>query len=49
MERAPRTNDVRLGEDGELEFFDGTAWVPYPDVPEDDAAPNAVSRGDDPA
>ncbi|MBV7696688.1 CHAT domain-containing protein [Streptomyces sp. TRM70350] len=45
----PRLNDVRLGPDGSLEFFDGVDWVAYPDVPDDEGAPpNAVSRGDAP-
>ncbi|GGL94362.1 hypothetical protein GCM10010129_42860 [Streptomyces fumigatiscleroticus] len=47
MEEEPRINDVRLGAGGELEFFDGTAWVPYPDLPEDPGTPRAVSKGDD--
>ncbi|GEC08659.1 hypothetical protein SSP24_63140 [Streptomyces spinoverrucosus] len=48
MVEEPRLNDVRLGPDGSLEYFDGTGWVTYPDVPDDDGAPpNAVSRGDD--
>ena len=37
-------NDVRLTDDGVLEFFDGMAWVTYPDVPDDTAPPNALSR-----
>ncbi|MEV7996141.1 hypothetical protein AB0O67_30890 [Streptomyces sp. NPDC086077] len=45
----PQLNDVRLGPDGSLEYFDGAHWTPYPDVPEDEGAPpHAVSRhGDD--
>ena len=46
----PRVNDVRLGGNGELEFYDGTDWVPYPDVPEDDGTPFLVARSErDPA
>jgi hypothetical protein len=49
MADAPKINDVRLGEDGVLEFYDGTAWVGYPDVPDDDTwSPLAVSRRDAP-
>ncbi|MEU3731185.1 hypothetical protein AB0E81_17450 [Streptomyces sp. NPDC033538] len=47
MEEEPEINDVRLGIDGVLEFYDGTAWVPYPDVPEDHGPPNAVNREKD--
>jgi hypothetical protein len=44
----PRINDVRLGEHGDLEFYDGTGWQPYPDVPDDDhGTPFLVARSDD--
>ncbi|MER6343599.1 hypothetical protein ACWC10_18255 [Streptomyces sp. NPDC001595] len=44
----PRINDVRLGANGELEFYDGTGWVPYPDVPDEDGgSPVVLTRLDD--
>lgn len=46
MAENPRLNEVRLDADGILEFFDGTAWVPYPDVPDDNLPPIAVTRED---
>jgi hypothetical protein len=46
MVEEPQVNDVRLGDDGELEFFDGTAWIPYSDVPGDAGSPNALTRED---
>ncbi|GAQ77260.1 hypothetical protein ACOT81_26520 [Streptomyces sp. WI04-05B] len=44
MADAPKINDVRLGDDGVLEFYDGTAWVLYPDVPDDDGPPQALTK-----
>ncbi|MFD0315701.1 hypothetical protein [Streptomyces flavalbus] len=44
MAEEPRVNDVRIAPDGELEFYDGTEWVPYPDLPDDVALPNGLSR-----
>ncbi|MGW3646993.1 hypothetical protein [Streptomyces sp. NPDC000878] len=50
MADAPKINDVRLSDDGVLEFYDGTAWVVYPDVPDDATrSPFAVSRRDAPS
>ncbi|MFF3375773.1 hypothetical protein ACFYXF_22835 [Streptomyces sp. NPDC002680] len=44
MADAPKINDVRLGDNGVLEFYDGTAWVVYPDVPDDDGPPQALTK-----
>ncbi|MER5883295.1 hypothetical protein ABT160_05665 [Streptomyces sp. NPDC001941] len=38
-------NAVRLGPDGSLEYYDGSRWQPYPDVPDDDDfAPRGLMR-----
>ncbi|MFI9614485.1 hypothetical protein ACIHCM_22940 [Streptomyces sp. NPDC052023] len=48
MTEEPRLNDVRLGPDGSLEYFDGAQWRAYPDIPDDEEAPPlAVSRDDE--
>ncbi|MEW2117285.1 hypothetical protein AB0945_19255 [Streptomyces sp. NPDC005474] len=44
MADGPKINDVRLGDNGVLEFYDGTAWILYPDVPDDDAPPQALTK-----
>ena len=44
MADAPKINDVRLGDSGVLEFYDGTAWILYPDVPDDDGPPQALTK-----
>ena len=44
MADAPKINDVRLGDNGVLEFYDGTAWILYPDVPDDDGPPQALTK-----
>ncbi|MFG3659306.1 hypothetical protein [Streptomyces sp. NPDC047706] len=48
MAEEPRLNDVRLGPDGSLEYFDGAQWRDYPDIPDDEEAPPlAVSRDEE--
>ncbi|MBQ1089037.1 hypothetical protein [Streptomyces sp. B93] len=47
MEQEPRVNDVRIGPDGELEFYDGAEWVPYPDLPDEAGPPSALWRPGD--
>ncbi|GAA3865346.1 hypothetical protein GCM10023084_18070 [Streptomyces lacrimifluminis] len=44
MADAPKINEVRLDDNGVLEFYDGTAWVPYPDVPDADGPPQALTK-----
>ncbi|QKG19133.1 hypothetical protein [Actinomadura verrucosospora] len=46
MSDQPQINDVRLRDDGELEYFDGTDWVAYPDLPDDNGQPFGVTRED---
>lgn len=48
MEENPRLNQVRMDSDGVLEFFDGTDWIPYPDVPDTAMPPIAVARDNEP-
>ncbi|GHG54329.1 hypothetical protein [Streptomyces griseocarneus] len=46
-EEPTEINAVRVGDSGELEFFDGQKWLPYVDLPDDDPGPLGVAfRGD---
>ncbi|MFD3582287.1 hypothetical protein [Streptomyces sp. NPDC058683] len=36
-EPEPETGDVRFGDEGEVELFDGTRWTVYSRLPGDDA------------
>ncbi|MFI9604853.1 hypothetical protein ACWEQ7_19415 [Streptomyces sp. NPDC004069] len=41
-------NVVKLGDDGELLYFDGKDWVPYPDVDDGGGfSPGLLIRDDD--
>ena len=40
----PKANDVWIDEHGELKYFNGDEWVPYPDIPDGDLQPEVVIR-----
>ncbi|WP_329256438.1 hypothetical protein OG417_16760 [Actinoallomurus sp. NBC_01490] len=35
MSAEPKIGDVRFSDSGEIEVFDGTAWGPYRQIPDD--------------
>jgi hypothetical protein len=43
----PEANDVWIDDHGELRYFNGTEWVPYPDVPDGDLQPEVVIKGEE--
>jgi hypothetical protein len=43
----PKANDVWIDDHGELRYFNGTEWVPYPDVPDGDLQPEVVIKGEE--
>lgn len=40
----PQANDTWLDDAGELKYFNGTAWVPYVDLPDVPLEPNFLER-----
>ncbi|MFC5212382.1 hypothetical protein [Streptomyces coerulescens] len=38
-ERTPETGAVRMNDDGLVEHYDGTAWRPYGELPDDGSGP----------
>lgn len=44
MEEHRDVNDIRLTDEGDLEYFDGKAWVTYPDVAEPDTQALIIDR-----
>lgn len=43
----PKANDVWIDDHGELRYFNGNEWVPYPDVPDGDLQPEVVIKGEE--
>ncbi|MGW1670719.1 hypothetical protein [Streptomyces sp. NPDC002324] len=46
-EEVPQTGAVRIGADGGVEHYDGTAWRPYGELPDDGDLSGTRFRTDD--
>jgi hypothetical protein len=40
----PQANDVWVDDAGEMTYFNGTAWVPYLELPDVNLEPNLLER-----
>lgn len=41
----PELNAVRLSAEHDFEYYDGSHWVPYREVPDDGGEPPVIARG----
>ncbi|MGW5136772.1 hypothetical protein [Streptomyces sp. NPDC004135] len=47
VQDSPQVNNVRITESGEAQYFDGTAWQLYAELPEEGPPAGPIIKGDD--